>query len=43
MVDLLPFLTSIIGLRDPHGKAHSNHVMGLSSAFGQNRDLSLRR
>src|SRR6266508_645153 len=40
MVDLLPFLTSIIGLRDPHGKAHSNHVMGLSSAFGQKVDLT---
>jgi len=40
MVDLLPFLTSIIGLRDPHGKTHSDHVMGLSSAFGQNVDLT---
>jgi len=40
MVDLLPFLTSIIGLRDPHGKAHSNHVIGLSSAFGQKVDLT---
>jgi putative nucleotidyltransferase with HDIG domain len=40
MVDLLPFLTSIIGLRDPHGKAHSDHVMGLSSAFAQKVQLS---
>jgi HD-GYP domain-containing protein (c-di-GMP phosphodiesterase class II) len=36
MVDLLPFLTSVIGLRDPHGKGHSNHVMELSAAFGRN-------
>jgi putative two-component system response regulator len=35
MVDLLPFLTSVIGLRDPHGKGHSNHVKELSSAFGR--------
>jgi putative two-component system response regulator len=35
MADLLPFLTSIIGLRDPHGKGHSNQVRELSSAFGR--------
>jgi putative two-component system response regulator len=35
MANLLPFLTSIIGLRDPHGKGHSNHVKELSFAFGQ--------
>jgi putative two-component system response regulator len=35
MPDLLPFLTSIIGLRDPHGRAHADHVTELSSAFGQ--------
>lgn len=40
MVDLLPFLTSIISLRDPHGKAHSNHVMILSSAFGKKVDMT---
>jgi putative nucleotidyltransferase with HDIG domain len=40
MADLLPFLTSIIGLRDPHGKAHSNHVRELSSAFGRKLDLT---
>ena len=35
MVALLPFLTTVIGLRDPHGKGHSNHVKELSSAFGR--------
>jgi len=40
MVDLLPFLTSIIGLRDPHGKGHSNHVMELSRAFGRKVDMT---
>ncbi len=40
MVDLLPFLTSLIGLRDPHGKGHSNHVKELSVAFGRKIDLT---
>lgn len=40
MVDLLPFITSIIGLRDPHGKGHSHHVRELSSAFGRKVDLT---
>jgi putative two-component system response regulator len=40
MVDLLPFLTSVIGLRDPHGKGHSNHVKELSSSFGRKVDLT---
>ena len=40
MVDLLPFLTIIIGLRDPHGKGHSNHVRELSSAFGRQLDMT---
>jgi putative two-component system response regulator len=40
MADLLPFLTSLIGLRDPHGKAHSDHVTELSSAFGQKLNLT---
>jgi HD-GYP domain-containing protein (c-di-GMP phosphodiesterase class II) len=35
MADLLPFLTSVIGLRDPHGKGHANHVRDLAFAFGQ--------
>ena len=40
MVDLLPFITSVISLRDPHGKEHSNHVKELSSAFGQKLDMT---
>jgi putative nucleotidyltransferase with HDIG domain len=40
MVDLLPFLTTVIGLRDPHGKVHSNHVMELSSTFGRKIDMT---
>jgi HD-GYP domain-containing protein (c-di-GMP phosphodiesterase class II) len=40
MADLLPFLTSIIGLRDPHGKGHSNHVRDLASAFGRKLELA---
>jgi HD-GYP domain-containing protein (c-di-GMP phosphodiesterase class II) len=40
MVDLLPFLTNVIGLRDPHGKGHSNHVKELSSAFGRKVELT---
>jgi HD-GYP domain-containing protein (c-di-GMP phosphodiesterase class II) len=41
MVDLLPFLINIIGLRDPHGKGHSSHVKELSIAFGRKLDMSL--
>jgi len=40
MVDLLPFLTNVIGLRDPHGKGHSHHVRDLSIAFGRKIDLA---
>jgi putative nucleotidyltransferase with HDIG domain len=40
MVDLLPFLTSVISLRDAHGKGHSQHVRDLSAAFGQKVDLT---
>lgn len=40
MADLLPFLTSVIGLRDPHGKGHSNHVKELSSVFGRTLDMT---
>jgi putative two-component system response regulator len=40
MIDLLPFLTSVIGLRDPHGKGHSSHVKELSSAFGRRVDMT---
>jgi HD-GYP domain-containing protein (c-di-GMP phosphodiesterase class II) len=40
MVDLLPFLIRVIGLRDPHGKGHSNHVKVLSTAFGRKVDMT---
>lgn len=40
MVDLLPFLTSLIGLRDPHGEAHSNHVMELCAGFGRKVEMT---
>jgi len=33
MADLVPFLTSVINLRDPHGEKHSNQVMKLSSGL----------
>lgn len=39
MADLLPFLTNLIGLRDPHGKGHSSHVRELSDAFGRKMGL----
>ena len=35
MVDLLPFLTSVIGLRDPHGREHSNYVKVLPTDLGK--------
>jgi putative two-component system response regulator len=40
MTDLLPFLTSLIGMRDAHGKGHSDHVMEFSSAIGREIKLS---
>src|SRR5919108_4674798 len=39
MIDLLPFLTRVIGLRDPHGKGHSGHVREFSAAFGRHIDM----
>ncbi len=39
-VGLLPFLINIIGLKDPHGKTHSNHVTEFSTLFGQKIDLN---
>jgi putative nucleotidyltransferase with HDIG domain len=33
--NLTSFLTSVIGLRDAHGKGHSDHVMDLSAALGE--------
>ena len=46
MKNLTPFLTSLIGLRDAHGKGHSDQVMTLSIALGeriklQSADLEL--
>lgn len=43
MADLRPFLVSLIGLRDPHGKEHSSHVMSLSAALGQKVDMTSAR
>jgi HD-GYP domain-containing protein (c-di-GMP phosphodiesterase class II) len=40
MADLLPFLTRLIGLRDPHAGGHSHHVGDLASTLGQQVDLS---
>jgi HD-GYP domain-containing protein (c-di-GMP phosphodiesterase class II) len=40
MADILPFLTRLIGLRDPHASGHSHHVGDLASALGQQVDLS---
>lgn len=35
MTNLIAFLTRIISLRDPHGEAHSSHVMDLSSMLAK--------
>jgi putative nucleotidyltransferase with HDIG domain len=40
MADLLPFLTRLIGLRDPHAGGHSHHVKDLAELLGQQVDLS---
>jgi len=40
MADLLPFLTHLIGLRDPHASGHSHHVRDLAFTLGQKVDLS---
>ena len=39
MTALLPFLVRVISLRDPHAKAHSEHVTELAFALGQAADL----
>lgn len=39
MTNLIPFLTRIIGLRDPHAEAHSSHVSDYSLAMA--RELKL--
>jgi HD-GYP domain-containing protein (c-di-GMP phosphodiesterase class II) len=43
MADLLPFLTRLIGLRDPHASGHSHHVRDLAYTLGQQVDLSPER
>jgi putative nucleotidyltransferase with HDIG domain len=40
MNNLAAFLTGVIGLRDAHGKGHSDHVMVLSEALGEKIKLS---
>ncbi len=40
MLDLLPFLTHIIGLRDPHAEKHSLHVNDLALELGRLVDLN---
>jgi HD-GYP domain-containing protein (c-di-GMP phosphodiesterase class II) len=40
MTDLLPFLTRLISLRDPHADGHSHHVRDLAYTLGQQIDLS---
>ena len=40
MMQLLPFLTHIISLRDPHAESHSKHVNSLASALGRKVDLN---
>ncbi len=39
MNNLSPFFTHLIGLRDPHGEAHSNQVADLAFKLGQQLDL----
>jgi putative nucleotidyltransferase with HDIG domain len=39
MQDLLPFLTKIISLRDPHAENHSRQVNDLASALGRQAGL----
>lgn len=40
MLNLLPFLTHVIGLRDPHAEGHSEHVNHLTLALGRQVDLN---
>ena len=39
MTTLLPFLIRLLGLRDPHAEAHSDHVTEYASALGKSADL----
>jgi HD-GYP domain-containing protein (c-di-GMP phosphodiesterase class II) len=40
MADLLPFLTRLISLRDPHASGHSHQVTDFASALGQQVDMT---
>ncbi len=40
MNNLSPFITSVIGLRDAHGKGHSDHVMTLSGSLAERIKLT---
>lgn len=40
MTNLIPFLTKIIGLRDPHGEAHSDHVSDFSSMLAHEMGMT---
>lgn len=40
MTNLIPFLTRIIGLRDPHGEAHSSNVSEYSGALAREMKLT---
>lgn len=40
MSNLLPFLTHLIGLRDPHAEGHSDHVHHLASTLGRKVGLN---
>lgn len=43
MADLIPFLTRLIGLRDPHASGHSHHVRDLAYLLGQQVDLPSKK
>lgn len=40
MLDLLPFLTNLISMRDPHAETHSRQVNGLATTLGQRAGLN---
>ncbi len=42
MTSLLPFLLRVIGLRDPHAEAHSDHVTELAFELGKAVDLKAK-
>ena len=42
MTSLIPFLVHLIGLRDPHGATHSEHVAELAFDLGRANDLNAK-